>query len=42
MYDAGDSLMVVLSQPTAAPDLDEETKVEVASSEDLPWICVVW
>ena len=34
--------MVVLSQPTAAPDLDEETKVEVASSEDLPWICVVW
>ncbi|CAB0824021.1 ATP-dependent Clp protease adaptor ClpS [Corynebacterium diphtheriae] len=33
---------VVLSSPMATPSLDEEMVVEVASSENLPWMCIVW
>lgn len=33
---------VVFSSPMATPSLDEEMAVEVASSENLPWMCIVW
>ncbi|AKE40834.1 ATP-dependent Clp protease adaptor protein ClpS [Corynebacterium kutscheri] len=25
-----------------APDLDEKVEIEVATSENLPWMCIVW
>ena len=36
------ALCVVLSSSMATPSLDEEMAVEVASSENLPWMCIVW
>ncbi|MBC3186921.1 ATP-dependent Clp protease adapter ClpS [Corynebacterium sp. zg-331] len=33
---------VAMSSPMAMPELDEEIRVEVASAENLPWVCVVW
>lgn len=36
------ALGVVLSSSMATPSLDEEMAVEVASSENLPWMCIVW
>ncbi len=26
----------------ASPDLEEEVEVDVASAENLPWMCIVW
>ena len=28
--------------PVAEPAISEDTDVEVASSENLPWMCIVW
>ncbi|AEG82264.1 ATP-dependent Clp protease adapter protein [Corynebacterium ulcerans 809] len=33
---------VVVSSPMATPALDEDLSVDVASSENLPWMCIVW
>lgn len=33
---------VVVSSPMATPELDEDLSVDVASSENLPWMCIVW
>ncbi|GAA4785113.1 ATP-dependent Clp protease adaptor protein ClpS [Corynebacterium canis] len=30
------------SAPMAMPDLDEQIEVDVATSENLPWMCIVW
>ena len=30
------------SSPMASPELDEEIDVEVATSANLPWMCIVW
>ena len=30
------------SVPMAMPDLDEQIEVDVATSENLPWMCIVW
>lgn len=30
------------SAPLASRELDEDLEVEVASSENLPWMCIVW
>lgn len=31
-----------MGSSTAAPDLDEQIEVDVAVSENLPWMCIVW
>lgn len=31
-----------MSSPMATPELDEAVDVEVATSENLPWLCIVW
>ena len=31
-----------MSSPMATPELDEAIDVEVATSENLPWLCIVW
>ena len=31
-----------LSSPMATPDLEEDLKFEVATGENLPWMCIVW
>ncbi|WP_286955406.1 MULTISPECIES: ATP-dependent Clp protease adapter ClpS [Corynebacterium] len=31
-----------MGSPMATPELDEDIKVEVATSENLPWLCIVW
>lgn len=28
--------------PMATPELDEKIEVDVASAENLPWMCIVW
>ena len=33
---------VVMSSPMATPELDEAIEVDVATSENLPWMCIVW
>ncbi len=33
---------VSLGSPMATPELDEAIEVDVASSENLPWMCIVW
>ena len=33
---------VCMSSPMATPDLDEAIEVDVATSENLPWMCIVW
>lgn len=33
---------VRLGSPMATPELDEAIEVDVASSENLPWMCIVW
>lgn len=33
---------VTLSSPMATPELDEAIEVDVATSENLPWMCIVW
>ena len=33
---------VRMSSPMATPDLDEGIEVDVAASENLPWMCIVW
>ncbi|WP_047241489.1 ATP-dependent Clp protease adapter ClpS [Corynebacterium epidermidicanis] len=30
------------SAPLASPELEEDVHVEVAASENLPWMCIVW
>ena len=30
------------SSPLASPELDEAIEVEVTTSENLPWMCIVW
>lgn len=32
----------LMSPPLASPDIDEEVHVDVATSADLPWMCIVW
>ncbi|WBT08284.1 ATP-dependent Clp protease adapter ClpS [Corynebacterium sp. SCR221107] len=32
----------VASMPMATPELEESLEVEVQSSENLPWMCIVW
>lgn len=34
--------VVRMSSPMATPELDEELEVDVATSENLPWMCIVW
>ena len=34
--------VVRMSSPMATPELDEELDVDVATSENLPWMCIVW
>ena len=34
--------VVRMSSPMATPELDEEIDVDVATSENLPWMCIVW
>lgn len=36
------SASVVMSSPMATPELDEAIEVDVATSENLPWMCIVW
>ena len=31
-----------MSSPMATPDLDESLDVDVVTSENLPWLCIVW
>ena len=31
-----------MGSPLATPDLDESVDVDVAPSENLPWLCIVW
>lgn len=31
-----------MGSPLATPDLDEALNVEVATGENLPWMCIVW
>ncbi len=31
-----------MSSPIASPELDEAIEVEVTTSENLPWMCIVW
>lgn len=31
-----------MGSPLAQPDLDEAVEVDVATSENLPWMCIVW
>ncbi|MCS4490648.1 ATP-dependent Clp protease adapter ClpS [Corynebacterium sp. ES2794-CONJ1] len=28
--------------PMATPELDEDLEVDIATSENLPWMCIVW
>ena len=37
-----DAMNVTASSPMASPELDEEVDVEVATSANLPWMCIVW
>ena len=34
--------MPKMAAPMASPELDEEISIEVASGENLPWMCIVW
>lgn len=36
------AMEVHASSPMASPELDEKIDVEVASSANLPWMCIVW
>lgn len=36
------AMEVHASSPMASPELDEEIDVEVATSANLPWMCIVW
>lgn len=31
-----------MGSPMAAPEVDEAIEVEVATGENLPWMCIVW
>ena len=31
-----------MGSPLATPELDESVDVDVAPSENLPWLCIVW
>lgn len=31
-----------MGSPLATPELDEALDVDVATSENLPWLCIVW
>jgi len=31
-----------MGSPLATPELDEAIDVDVATSENLPWLCIVW
>ncbi|AIG64603.1 Clp protease ClpS [Corynebacterium atypicum] len=31
-----------MGSPMATPELEEEVDLEVATSENLPWVCIVW
>lgn len=33
---------VRLGSPMATPELDEAIEVAIATSENLPWMCIVW
>lgn len=35
-------MMSTPSAPMAAPDLEEAIDVDVMTSENLPWMCIVW
>ncbi|QCB29094.1 ATP-dependent Clp protease adaptor protein ClpS [Corynebacterium endometrii] len=32
----------MMGSPMATPELDEAIEVDVATSENLPWMCIVW
>jgi len=32
----------LMGSPMATPDVDEALEVDVATSENLPWLCIVW
>lgn len=32
----------LMGSPMATPDVDEAIEVDVATSENLPWLCIVW
>ncbi|MDR7330172.1 ATP-dependent Clp protease adapter ClpS [Corynebacterium guangdongense] len=31
-----------MASPMATPELDEDIQVDVATAENLPWMCIVW
>ncbi|MCQ9343286.1 ATP-dependent Clp protease adapter ClpS [Corynebacterium sp. 153RC1] len=33
---------VTMSSPMATPELDERVELGVETSENLPWMCIVW
>ena len=37
-----DSRAERMGSPLATPELDEAIDVDVATSENLPWLCIVW
>ncbi|MDO4929017.1 MAG: ATP-dependent Clp protease adapter ClpS [Corynebacterium sp.] len=38
----GRDFEIRMSSPMASPELDQEVSVDVMSSENLPWMCIVW
>lgn len=32
----------MMGSPMATPDVEEDIEVDVATSENLPWLCLVW
>lgn len=32
----------LMGSPMATPDVEEDIEVNVATSENLPWLCIVW
>ncbi|MDU0479804.1 ATP-dependent Clp protease adapter ClpS [Staphylococcus chromogenes] len=38
----GSLSMSMPSAPMASPELEEDVQVDVATSENLPWMCIVW
>ena len=33
---------ITLSSPMATPGVEQELEVDMATSENLPWVCIVW
>ncbi len=35
-------MLITASSPMATPDLEEDLQLDLATSENLPWMCIVW